>query len=242
MKLATWNVNHRVGRTTFRPEAADAIAALDADVTVVTEYFPQQREPVFLEALDRHGLCHMSTQPAGVEKANRILIVSRIPLERAKIKLPEFDLQIPSNVMAVRVPDTGLTIVGVRIPWYEGKGIELVSTAWDWLENTAATLIGTPAIILGDLNVELKSPRSRGGDHFRRMMDSGWERATPAGGASYIGSTDYTSEIDHLLSTASVRISSASYVKDAPGFCLAGGPGALSDHAALVATVDPGVK
>jgi hypothetical protein len=42
--IATWNLNHRCGKTRFRPEAVNAIAALQADVVVLTEYYPQKRD------------------------------------------------------------------------------------------------------------------------------------------------------------------------------------------------------
>jgi len=37
MRLATWNLNNRVGKVPFRPEAAQAAIALDVDLMVLTE-------------------------------------------------------------------------------------------------------------------------------------------------------------------------------------------------------------
>ena len=68
MKIATWNLNYRVGRVRFRPEAADAAVALGADVLVLTEFFPQEHEKRFRNTLRNAGLSEqvMSPQPAEV--------------------------------------------------------------------------------------------------------------------------------------------------------------------------------
>jgi hypothetical protein len=47
MLIVTWNVNHRVGTTRFRLESVDAIGALQADVIVLTEYYPQGHHDAF---------------------------------------------------------------------------------------------------------------------------------------------------------------------------------------------------
>src|SRR5262249_29552036 len=39
MLIAVWNLNHRTGKMPFFIEAVDAIAALQADVVVLTEYY-----------------------------------------------------------------------------------------------------------------------------------------------------------------------------------------------------------
>ncbi len=52
MILAAWNLNNRVGKVSFKQEAARAVGALRADVVVLTEYFPQPlHEAPFRDAL-----------------------------------------------------------------------------------------------------------------------------------------------------------------------------------------------
>jgi endonuclease/exonuclease/phosphatase family metal-dependent hydrolase len=70
--------------------------------------------------------------------------------------------------------------------------------AWDWLEKTAATLTGRPAIIIGDLNVQTSTARSRAGDHFRRLLANGWHRAEGAG-PTFFGYKGRITEVDHVL-------------------------------------------
>jgi len=153
------------------------------------------------------------------------------------IRLPDFDRQFPSNVLCVGVPLAGVSIVGVRVPWYNGENVGLVVNAWDWLESTAAALLNRPSIILGDLNAELKSNRSRGGEHLRRIMQSGWHRAAPKETASFFSNAGQNSEIDHILGTDLCGFDNARYITELDGHLFAGGKNAISDHAALLAEV-----
>lgn len=237
MLIATWNLNNRVGKVRFRPEAASAAIALGADVLVFNEYYPQEHEPIFVRTLHDAGWSHHENSKDTGEKANRVLIASRLPLLPLDIRLPDFDRQFPSNVLCVRVPSAGISIVGVRVPWYDRQDVGLVVHAWEWLESTAAALSNQPSIILGDLNVGLKSSRSRGGEHFRRILRSGWQRAAPNETASYFGDDVHHSEIDHVLGTNLCGFNNARYVTELDGYLFAGGNDSISDHAALLAEV-----
>ncbi len=237
MLIATWNLNNRVGMVRFRPDAANAAIALGADVLVLTEFYPQEHEASFADALHRAGWAHQAISKVTGAKANRVLIASRHPLEPLDIRLPDFDLQFPSNVLGVCIPAAGVSIVGVRIPWYVKQEAGLVFNAWDWLEGIAAFFLNQPSVILGDLNVGLKSRRSRGGEHFRRILSLGWRRATPVGTASYFGAGERRSEVDHILGNGLCHIQNARYVTDLDGHILAGRSDAISDHAALMAEI-----
>jgi endonuclease/exonuclease/phosphatase family metal-dependent hydrolase len=91
--------------------------------------------------------------------------------------------------------------------------------------------------VLGDLNSNPTSSAARGGEHFRRILADGWRRATPTGGASYFGHSGRRSEIDHMLCNGGRGFIDSRYVIEARGWRLAGGEGALSDHAALLADI-----
>lgn len=238
MRIATWNLNNRVGKVRFRPEAADAAVALNVDVLVFTEFFPQQHEDRFRAILADAGWCEqfMSAQPN--EIANRVLVASRLPIAPLPIDLPTFDQQFPANLAAVSLPSLGIAIVGVRVPAYSTQGAPLLLQAWEWLEMASAALKGSPAVLLGDLNVSTNSTASRGGDHLRRILASGWRRATPSGGATFFGHSGQTSEIDHILATDHCVLTDAKSIQSAGGFTLCGSSSAISDHAALVAQVE----
>jgi len=183
------------------------------------------------------GWTHQEISEDTDEVANRIFIASRFPLEPLDISLPSFDRQFPANVLCVRIPTVGVSIVGVQIPWYVRQDSGLVFTAWEWLESAASKLVNQPAIILGDLNVGLNSTPSRGGEYFERILNSGWQRAIPSDGTSFFSTQGQQSEIDHILGTRLVGFNNAHYVTQLDGHEFAGGDGAISDHAALMAEV-----
>ncbi len=238
VRLATWNLNNRVGKVRFRPEAANAAAALNADAIVLTEYYPQRHHRQFCRVLADSGLKYrvLSTKPA--EIANRTLIVSRFPMVRDDLALPAFDNQFPANTVAAIIPSFGLRILGLRVPAYLPKQRDLLLKSWAWLEDAATSLRNSPAIILGDLNVGAVPKRSGKGEYFLRILESGWQRAAPAAGYSYLGHSGHNSEIDHMLHTSRCHVHGAEYVTELGDFIYAGTRDALSDHAALVATVE----
>jgi endonuclease/exonuclease/phosphatase family metal-dependent hydrolase len=227
-----------VGKVRFRLEAAYAAVALKADLVVFTEYFPQQQDQKFRAILEASGWTHQLLSRKPEARANRALIASRLPLEQDDLLLPCFDRQFPANIVAARLPTSGLRVLGVRVPAYEAKQRDLLIKSWEWLESTAASLSSEPAVILGDLNIRCSSRDKVGGQHFQRILDSGWTRAAPVGGYSYYGARGVRSEIDHILTTAHCTIRSAECVTAVPDFTLAGSPSSLSDHAALVAEIE----
>jgi len=241
-RIATWNLNNRVGKVPFRSQAADAAIALGADLIVFTEYYPGTTDvhERFVRRLSDAGwgssLCSGTTG----DGANQVLMVSRIDLQRGRLSAPEFDRHLASNVLLATASPSGLTILGVRIPWYTGKTLPLRAAAWSWLADQASKLIHGPAIILGDLNVSTNSRASTTAGLFSAMLSSGWTRAAPAEGASFYGKGDRRSEIDHILLSPACTATSPRYVATHLHHVLAGGPSALSDHAALVADVSVG--
>lgn len=226
MYIATWNLNHRAGRGRFRPEASNAAIDLGADLIVFTEYFPREHENQFRSTLSQAGWTEQLISEQSSEVANRVLIASKFPLAPMALDLPTFDQQFPSNILGVRLPSLGLSIVGVRVPAYANKTAHFLFSAWDWLETTAASLKRSPTIIIGDLNVQTSSAASRAGAHFRRILANGWHRAAP-GEATFFGHKGKVSEIDHILATDHCILSEVRVQKHA-----------ASDHAALVCRVE----
>jgi len=232
MYIATWNLNHQGGTRPVLMEAADAAIALRADVLVFTEFFPRQHEAQFRATLANAGwteqlISALPCEIAGQDnrEPNRIFIASKLPLAPMTLDLVPFDRQFPANLLGVTLPALGLSVLGVRVPAYNTG--RLLFPAWQWIEETAASLRSSPAIIIGDLNIQVSSARSRGGDHFRRILANGWHRAEP-GGATFFGYKGKRSEIDHVLATIHCVISDAVCVRH----------NAISDHAALVCRVE----
>lgn len=236
LRIASWNLNHRIGMTRFKPEAADAAIALGADAIFFNEYFPQRHGATFEGRLKDAGWVHQLISHEGPERHNRTMVASRVPVEMDAVELPSFDYTMPSNTLAVRIPSHKLRVVAVRVPMYQRAQKELTLRGWEWIESTAAMLADHPAMIVGDLNCAPTSRASTGGDHFRRILASGWTAAQfPQGQSSYFGPKGSRSTLDHLLHTRAVRCVEPSYVTTIGAFTLAGDGGSLSDHAAIVA-------
>ena len=235
MKIAAWNLNNRVGKVPFRLEAAAAAIAVGADIFVFNEYYPQSHGQAFQAELESAGWVYQALSVQTDEKANRILIASKIPIAPLPLTMPAFDQQFQSNLLGLTILDMNISLLGLRMPWYKSKA--LVTNAWDWVEEAAVSLISQPSIIIGDFNATEQSSGGRGGEHFRRIIQSGWQRATPSG-SSYFGKDGKTSTIDHLLSTSECMIADPKFITKINQHCLAGSTGSISDHAILVAKIN----
>lgn len=228
MIVGTWNVNHRAGKTRFRPEAADAVAAIGADILVITEFFPRNAEAVFREVVAAAGWCHQlaSGDPDG--RANRVLIASRVPLEAIDPRAPAIDEHLPSNVIAARIPDADVLLIGLRVPWYRDAASR--AKVWNWIETRASELSSLPSLLIGDFNVPRESLS------VRRILDAGWTLADVRD-ATFFGHRGTTSTIDHIFATPDLRMTEARAITHAGPFDLAGSRTALSDHAVVTCSV-----
>ncbi len=237
MILGTWNINNRVGKKKFRLEAAYASVAINADVLVLTEFYPRDHEEHFRSVLSTAGWPYQLISAEPPEIANRVLIVSKLPIIALPLDLPLFDHQFPANLLAISIPSVSLNVLGIRVPAYSGKTATYLSKAWDWLEAEAETLRPKAAVILGDLNVSMDS-RKPSGESFRRILSSGWRRAEIAESATFFGHGGRSSEIDHILATDRCILSCPRILRAIGGYELAGSKPALSDHAALICDVN----
>lgn len=233
VQVAVWNLNHRVGMTAFRAQAPAAAMALDADMLVFNEFYPGKHEQSFRSQLKDAGWHHQVLSADTGEKANRVLIASRVPIESMPLALPAFDRQFPANIAAVTVPGIRISLIGLRVPMYQKATADLLPRAWDWLENTARALADDSVVIVGDLNTSIHANGSRCRPQFQRILSSGWQRSEPTDGPSYFGTNGATSEIDHVLHTPRVNVASARFIRAVNGYSLAGASDELSDHAAL---------
>jgi endonuclease/exonuclease/phosphatase (EEP) superfamily protein YafD len=219
MIIATWNLNHRAGTRPVRLEAANLATGFGADVLVLTEFFPRQHERQFRATLAHAGWSEQAVSSETREGANRVLIASTLPLVAMTLELPTFDQRFPANLLGVKLPSLGLSILGVRVPAYQTAPLR--HSAWDWIQVVAASVRSEPFIMAGDLNASRHSKR------LRRILDSGYHRADP-GGPTFFGYNGRTSEIDHVLATSHCIITDARCVRDS----------AVSDHAAVICRVE----
>ncbi len=218
MRLLTWNLNHRARPRAFRSGVSDTIQGLAPDVAVLTEYVEGPSHAQFLAHLTDIGLAH-SRLTAPRRGENQLLIASRTRLDVGKIKPPNLDASVPSNVMHVRLP--GLDILGLRIPDYSPQPA-LRRECWSWIGSVAAGMQRTPSVIIGDFNTDPAYPRAKCGDRIPALVASGWTWAE-AIGWSYTAPNGAARRLDHAFVSPHFRVTGAEYVRSA-----------FSDHAALV--------
>lgn len=231
-KLLCWNVNHRLGRTQYRPDAADAAMATGADVLMFTEFFsPGSALEAFTEACVNGGWRHVAISEAA-GKTNRVLLASKLPFQVLQLPKTTVDEHLSGNALLVRL-DGGMTVFCLRVPTYQGPDR---SAAWNWVRGIARMLLGQPpALLIGDLNTGLGAKRAVA--QFAQILESGWTRLQPVGVGSFFGKDGYTSEIDHALVAGAER-ATARYVRYAGAYELAGHERALSDHVAIEVQLD----
>ena len=237
MKLIAWNINHRTTGRAIPPAMADALAFLDPDLIVLTEYVPSRSHSDFKKALSLNGFSNLLVS-AYTPKENHVLIASRVNLEPGDIKAPAIAPSVPSNVLHVQVPDYDLEVLGIRVPDYS-KAPRIRHACWDWIETIAAEVKGRPFVIAGDLNVDPSYPPSKCGNRIRNLTALGWQHALPSEGVSYWPLVGYSGlRLDHAFVCGRLEITGAQYVWEAGSYRFGGrNSGAMSDHAALVVEI-----
>lgn len=233
MSVLCWNVNNRVGRTRFRPKAADAAMETGADVLVFNEFHPGKSMSSFRDALVQRGWTHqtLSLAPVGL-KVNQVLVASRSPHQLVELPESTVDEHLTSNALCVDFPD--FRLFTLRVPTYRG---ESRAKAWDWIASVAESIhrTGLPAVLCGDLNTSMATVGAARVPQFHALLESEhWRRVQPQGRGSFFGSSAAPSEIDHVLASKGCVIDDTGYLTDAGPYVLAGSDAAISDHAALL--------
>ncbi len=203
---------------------------------MLTEYVDGPTRAPFHASLAQHGFCHLLVSGLG-RGENQVLIAGRTALEPGPIFAPEIASSVPSNALHVRLPQEGLEILGIRVPDYS-KALKTKRACWDWILQTASEVHDRPFVMIGDFTTDANYPRSQCGDRFGRLVDSGWQLASPVDGSSFWTLSGHAVRIDHAFVSRHLVVESAAYVTRAGQYVFAGRePGALSDHAALVIDV-----
>lgn len=232
MRIVAWNINHRAREKTIPDHLVAAIASLDPDVIVLTEYVDGSTRAPFHASLAEHGFCHL-LMSGPRRRENQVLIAARTAFEPGPIFAPEIAPSVPSNALHVRLPQEGLEILGIRVPDYS-KALKTKRACWDWILQMASEVRDRPFVMIGDFNTDANFPRSQCGEHFARLVDSGWQLASPPDGASFWSLSGHAVRIDHAFVSRHLVVESAAYVTRAGQYVFVGKePGALSDHAVL---------
>lgn len=197
MRLLAWNTGWNSSHESVEAQTA-AVACIDPDVAFFSEWSPvPTRTARNGQVLRSHGhrrgaelgaigLVHQYQQHVsdyaddGLAWATAhwgILAASRTHIRKNPVIPP---LYAPGSWLEVVDEVTGLTMVGVRMPAWEGRRAHLRRRFWEWMLIQFERLAAAPAIVMGDLNTELASTtaakdRKHGGDLLRGLMnDVGW--------------------------------------------------------------------
>ena len=240
MRIATWNLNHRVHPRVVPPWVTSAMTAALADVLVLTEYVPGKDVPRVAEYLSDHGAASVSVSDDQGSGDNRILIASKERHVAGPIPQPDIGLESAfANFLCVTLA-SGVIVVGFRMPEYS-KTPASFAVLWDWLFAALAPLRGRDLVLLGDLNTDFERARDRQYHLLERFTEVGLLLVPVAEGVSYQGKNSAGSRLDHAFVGGNLRGVSATYdwsaINAAHPECRGCNHG-LPDHAMLVADVE----
>lgn len=149
-----------------------------------------------------------------------ILAASRQPIRKIPTDNPMF---APGTWLEIQHEASGLTLVSVRMPAWEGPQAHLRRDLWEWMLEQFGRLCATPAIVLGDFNTETayrteRTARVHGADLMGTLTsDRSWtDVAVNAGHATptFARKDGRTARIDYGF--ASPAIASATLGFSAP--------------------------
>jgi endonuclease/exonuclease/phosphatase family metal-dependent hydrolase len=235
LHLAAWNINHRTGRKSIPPDTLHAIAALDIDVLVLTEFVDGDHHARFKESLKDIGYSSLAVSLRAPHQ-NQVLIAARTPLaDDGLLPLPGHTEAATTNWLHRRLPALKLEIVGFRAPVYLAADDRL--RYWQQVEEIARTARERRVVFLGDFNLDPHTDTRPCAQVFPRLTDGGFKLARPQGDWSCHTGNGGGTRVDHALASSAVPIKDARYLYKTGRHTLAGpangrGP-ALSDHAVL---------
>lgn len=200
MRILTWNLNHRARQRRIPEWVVPAMAAQFPHLVVLTEYVAGPDHEKFLAGLASVGLiCNHISVTEGAH--NQVLMASRESLTSGTITGPlSIHPSLPSNVLHVVLENSGMDVLGFRMPAYIPRNNALKRATWQWLQGAAAQLQSYRAVIVGDLNTAPGDPESRCGDCLDALIRAGWQHAAPATGYSWKhGASGSERKLDHAF-------------------------------------------
>jgi hypothetical protein len=198
IKIATWNLNHRIRKKEIPDSFFSIMKALNPDLFVLTEYVDCDERLPFKQRLEQIGYTKISVS-ARIAGQNQVLIASRVDHELGDLQPPSFDQAAVSNFLHVGVPVWDIEIVGLRVPWYTLSSER--TSYWRELEKIIDSVKSRKIIFIGDFNCDPNRSRTFGARKINSLREEGWQVPVPQGGDwSYISSNGKKrSSIDHVI-------------------------------------------
>jgi hypothetical protein len=234
--LATWNINHRTGKKAVPLAVLHAVAALDLDVLVLTEFVDGEHHGLFKDALRDIGFASLAVS-LKAPRQNQVLIAARTEIaDDDLMPLPGYTEAAATNWLHRRLPRLGIEVVGLRAPVYLAAGER--AGYWGQVERIARGARDRRVIFIGDFATDPHADTRPCAQVFQHLKAEGFQLPNPAGEWScHAGNGQGGSRVDHAIASPALRISDAKYLYKAGRHNLAGpanGHGEpLSDHAVL---------
>lgn len=197
MRILAWNTGWNVSAGVVKMQT-EAVARLDADVAFFSEWSPL-RDRVTGAGTVRSSSGHLRADElaeAGLpyqcyehvsERAGDgrawsgaywgVLAAATSPIHKTLLTPP---LHAPGSWLELTHERSGLTLVGVRLPAWDGKDTYLRRELWLWMVEQFDRLATVPTVVLGDFNTESEYGSSArevqfGGDLLRSVTrERGW--------------------------------------------------------------------
>jgi endonuclease/exonuclease/phosphatase family metal-dependent hydrolase len=233
LHLAAWNLNHRTGRKSIPAAVIHALASLDIDVLVLTEYVDGDHQAGFKDSLKDIGFESLAVS-VKASRQNQVLMAARTAMgDDGLLPLPGHTEAATTNWLHRRLPAYKLEVVGFRAPMYLTADDRI--GYWHQVESIARGARDRRILFLGDFNCDPHSDTRPSAAVFPRLKGNGFTLAEPRGDWSYhSGNGNGGTRIDHALACPDLTISEAKYVYKSGRHVLADTSGtALSDHALL---------
>jgi exodeoxyribonuclease III len=245
VKITAWNIQNGGGNRIAG--ITESLAAVDADVCVLSEY-TRGSSPRLASSLANHGYEYIAhTEPEGFWGG--VLIASRTPLQPGSVNsCPSSD-----RWLHVVVEGSEVEICGAYIPNRERSDTEKAEY-WEWLIEMGRGLLDRAVLVCGDFNTGLPNADYDGralpsAELMQVMLDSGWvdvwRRDHPNDAQhSWWSAAGNGFRIDHAFASPSAArlCQQVHYVTEVNGRCVVHpsraahdcGLGPLSDHSMLV--------
>lgn len=234
--IGAWNLNHRTGRKTIPPAVIHAIATLDIDILVLTEFVDGDHHAKFKDSLKDIGYESVAVS-VKAPRQNQVLIAARSAMaDEDLLPVPGYTEAASTNWLHRRFPSLKLEIVGLRAPVYLAAGER--TGYWSQVESIVQSAKARPILFVGDFNCDPHTDTRPCAAVFPRLRHEGFHLPSPAGEWSYRSADGVaTTRVDHALASPGLRLADARYLYRAGRTVLAGqanGHGEpLSDHALL---------
>ena len=232
MRLLTWNVGHQTRQKHLPAEPASALAALEPDVIVLTEYIESAHHDKFFAVLADCGLAYREVSDY-VPRQNQVLVVARQRIELGPV-VCDVGLSDATRPNWLHARVAGVDVVGLRRPMFKGVP-RATRQYWSWVAENIQDLTARRAVLIGDFN---ESPTA---DVLAPVTNDGWRLVTPKQGWSFLSTAGGTYALDHALVSPVIQSATAAYhheLRDSPStesrtFSFAGLTNSYSDHAVL---------